>query len=507
MSDLSGSGPSRKESAAGDDKRQAILKASAKVIAERGVRGLRVHDVAEAAGVSPGLPFYHFADRTGLLTAALGFINERSRELRLNEPLGDSPRANLIAQALGEIQDDPRVIENSRAWNELRASAIFEADLRGPVAETTNMWVDEIAAVVSEVIDAGEAITDLAPVAAAREITTLIEGVSGRWLTGELSTAQARESVRSSIDRLLPTTGGPRPRTTSGLVVRRTFEVVSALEPAPVVMTGASHAGRRLRVAVVQQEWNGNPRELSQCFAEGIAVAAGLGAQVVFLPQAGISTLTGTEVEAPATEDLLSGPTREFATEMAARFGVVVQASLLERATECNGIGDGMPIVVSPNGELVRAAGGQNPVHVSASLDGTSLAVARWTDERLAEEVRTYAQNGAEVVAVPCAIASDRRHSGFDPQPMWEQAVVASAIASGVFIAVASRVGAHGDLTFFGSSFICDPFGRVLVQAARDRASVLVAELDLAQRTDWLALSPFSPVRRLSGAVTVDEGA
>ncbi|MER2208105.1 MAG: nitrilase-related carbon-nitrogen hydrolase, partial [Rhodococcus sp. (in: high G+C Gram-positive bacteria)] len=51
-------------------------------------------------------------------------------------------------------------------------------------------------------------------------------------------------------------------------------------------------------------------------------------------------------------------------------------------------------------------------------------------------------------------------------------------------------------ITFYGSSFISDPYGRILVQAPRDESAVLVADLDLQQREDWLALFPFLATRR-----------
>ena len=54
----------------------------------------------------------------------------------------------------------------------------------------------------------------------------------------------------------------------------------------------------------------------------------------------------------------------------------------------------------------------------------------------------------------------------------------------------------RGPLTFYGSSFISDPYGRKLVQAPRDEPAVLVADLDLDQRRDWLALFPFLTTRR-----------
>jgi len=43
---------------------------------------------------------------------------------------------------------------------------------------------------------------------------------------------------------------------------------------------------------------------------------------------------------------------------------------------------------------------------------------------------------------------------------------------------------------------VSDPYGRVLVQGPRDRPAVLVADLDLDQRRDWLALFPMLATRR-----------
>jgi N-carbamoylputrescine amidase len=52
------------------------------------------------------------------------------------------------------------------------------------------------------------------------------------------------------------------------------------------------------------------------------------------------------------------------------------------------------------------------------------------------------------------------------------------------------------EITFYGSSFISDPYGRVLVQAPRGAEAVLVADLDLDARRDWLALFPLLETRR-----------
>jgi N-carbamoylputrescine amidase len=74
--------------------------------------------------------------------------------------------------------------------------------------------------------------------------------------------------------------------------------------------------------------------------------------------------------------------------------------------------------------------------------------------------------------------------------------IVGHAIANGLFIVVPNRTGEEGALQFYGSSFVVDPYGRVLVQAPRDEEAVLVADLDLDQRRDWLTLFPFFGTRR-----------
>ena len=61
---------------------------------------------------------------------------------------------------------------------------------------------------------------------------------------------------------------------------------------------------------------------------------------------------------------------------------------------------------------------------------------------------------------------------------------------------VPNRYGHEGILNFYGSSFIVDPYGRILAQASRDQDELLIAELDLDQRRDWLELFPFFATRR-----------
>ncbi|MCX4505931.1 MULTISPECIES: TetR/AcrR family transcriptional regulator [Streptomyces] len=177
-----------------------ILEAAARVIARRGVRGLRVEELAAEAGVSTGLIYYHFKDRTGILRHTLEFINDRAERYTTVRgvdapPLG--PREELEQILLLELQDTAEVRENSAAWGELRASAVFDSALREDLARATLVWVQEVAALLGQVRPMAPA-AKLA--AAAERLTALLEGLSMRWLSGGLGIDHARTLLRGGIE-------------------------------------------------------------------------------------------------------------------------------------------------------------------------------------------------------------------------------------------------------------------------------------------------------------------
>ncbi|MFD0341168.1 TetR/AcrR family transcriptional regulator [Streptomyces sp. NPDC127117] len=177
-----------------------ILEAAARVIARRGVRGLRVEELAAEAGVSTALIYYHFKDRTGILRQTLEFISDRAERYTTcrdpdAEPL--SPREELDRTLLLELQDTTEVRENSSAWGELRASAVFDGALREELARATLVWVQEVAGLLGRVHPMAPAV---ALAAAAERLTALLEGLSMRWLSGTLQIAHARTLMSDAID-------------------------------------------------------------------------------------------------------------------------------------------------------------------------------------------------------------------------------------------------------------------------------------------------------------------
>jgi N-carbamoylputrescine amidase len=277
-----------------------------------------------------------------------------------------------------------------------------------------------------------------------------------------------------------------------------------------------------LVVGLVQTRWHADAAEHADVLDDGIASAADAGAEVVFLPELTLMRYPAdtrpSSRPSDLAEDLRGGPTYRFAADAARAHGVVVHASLYERADGADGLGFNTAILVAPDGTLLARtrklhipvtagyyedryfrpgpADDPYPVVELPVPSAPRIGLPTCWDEWFPEAARAYSLAGAELLAYPTAIGSEPDHPGFDTEPAWRQVIVGNGIANGLFMVVPNRWGAEGTLDFYGSSFISDPYGRILVRAPRDADAVLIASLDLDQRADWLALFPFLQTRR-----------
>jgi N-carbamoylputrescine amidase len=307
------------------------------------------------------------------------------------------------------------------------------------------------------------------------------------------------------------------------------LELIAAYDVPPSPARTRPPRRRPFRIAAVQHRWHPDPGEHEQALADGVRLAVAEGARLVCLQELTLSRYFAVEPGGPAAagaepEPLPGGPTHAFAARLADELEVHVHASLYERAEPADGVADGIgyntAIVVSPRGELVART---RKLHIPVTAgyhedryfrpgptargdDGAPFPVLALGDARLGfptcwdqwfpELARAYSLAGAEAIVYPTAIGSEPDHPGFDTEPLWERVIVANGIANGTFMVAVNRIGREGPLEFYGSSFVSDPYGRVLAQAPRDRPAVLVADLDLDQRDDWLELFPFLTTRR-----------
>jgi N-carbamoylputrescine amidase len=275
---------------------------------------------------------------------------------------------------------------------------------------------------------------------------------------------------------------------------------------------------RTLRVGLVQMRCvPGDPAaNLAKAIA-GIEDAAVRGAELVCLQEL-FRTRYFCQSEEQARFDLaepVPGPTTEALAKVAAACGVVVVASVFERRAE--GLYHNTAVVLDADG---RQAGVYRKMHIPddplyyekfyftpgdlgfqsiqtrAGRVGTLVCWDQW----FPEAARLTALAGAQLLVYPTAIGWE---TGVRPEweeaehDAWETAQRAHAIANGVFVVAVNRVGAEERLTFWGQSFVADPFGRVIARASSTEEETLVVDCDLALieacRRGW----PFLRDRRI----------
>jgi N-carbamoylputrescine amidase len=305
-------------------------------------------------------------------------------------------------------------------------------------------------------------------------------------------------------------------------------ELLTAFSPPPSLARTRPSSREPLRLGLVQERWHPDPDEHEAALATGIRMAASEGARLVCLQELTLSRYFAVTPDGPAAagaspEELETGRTLTFARRLAGETGAYVHASLFERADGPDGpdgLGYNTAILVAPDGRLVSrtrklhipvtagyyedryfrpgpADGDPFPLAVVHTGDDEArLGLPTCWDQWFPELARAYSLSGAEVIVYPTAIGSEPDHPEFDTEPLWQQVIVANGIANGTFMVAINRTGVEEPLRFYGSSFISDPYGRILVQAPRDEPAVLVADLDLDQRRDWLELFPFLRTRR-----------
>ena len=125
-------------------------------------------------------------------------------------------------------------------------------------------------------------------------------------------------------------------------------------------------------------------------------------------------------------------------------------------------------------------------------------------DQWYPEAARITALMGAQILLFPTAIGwhpKEKEEWGKAQADAWRTAQRAHAIANGLYVAATNRVGHEPEpgtdgIEFFGHSFVCDPFGRMIAEAGT-AAETLVTQCDPKQieytRRNW----PFLRDRRI----------
>lgn len=128
-------------------------------------------------------------------------------------------------------------------------------------------------------------------------------------------------------------------------------------------------------------------------------------------------------------------------------------------------------------------------------------------DQWYPEGSRAVTLGGAQVIFYPTSIGwhpAEKAEFGAAQLDAWKTVQRGHAIANGVYVAVVNRVGFEGGavagdtgLEFWGNSFVADPFGQVVAEAAQDKEEILVVECDPAKSEETRRNWPFLRDRRV----------
>jgi beta-ureidopropionase len=97
-------------------------------------------------------------------------------------------------------------------------------------------------------------------------------------------------------------------------------------------------------------------------------------------------------------------------------------------------------------------------------------------DRHFPEGARILGMNGAEIVFNPSATVAGLS------EYLWELEQPAHAVANGYFVGAINRVGKEAPWNigeFYGKSYFCNPRGKIVAQASRNKDEIVVADLDL----------------------------
>ena len=290
-----------------------------------------------------------------------------------------------------------------------------------------------------------------------------------------------------------------------------------------------------VRIGLVQHGCGIAPAENLDKAIEMIREAAGKGAQIVATQELFTSRYFPQVEDAGRFElaETIPGPTTQRLGELARELDIEITASLFEKRAQ--GLYHNTSVMISSkDGKIIGQyrkmhipddpnfyekfyfTPGDAPGHVhkktnetnTTSMSGWGVQSTRYAktgmlicwDQWFPEAARLTSLMGAQILFYPTAIGWASNETDEERQRQkdaWVTIQRSHAIANGVFVAAINRVGTEGDLTFWGSSFIVDPGGRVIAQADETSERVIVADCDLSLIDEYRQGWPFLRDRRV----------
>ena len=280
-------------------------------------------------------------------------------------------------------------------------------------------------------------------------------------------------------------------------------------------------AADKFTVGLIQMRCSTDRKANLDLAIERIREAAKRGAQIISMQELFLSQYF-CRVEDADLFDLaepIPGPTTEVLSKIARELKVALVASIFERRAA--GIYHNSAAALDADGAHL---GTYRKMHIpddpsyyekfyftpgdlgfpTFQTKYGRIAIQICWDQWYPEGARLASLHGANVIFYPTSIGwhpKEKAEFGAAQLDAWRTIQRSHAIANGVYVAVANRVGLEGPadsgLEFWGNSFIAAPFGEVLAEASTDKDEILVMECDPRRVEDTRRGWPFLRDRRI----------
>ncbi len=274
----------------------------------------------------------------------------------------------------------------------------------------------------------------------------------------------------------------------------------------------------KVRLGLVQMKMDASPAQNLKKAIKNIEWLAKKGAEIICLPELFLTPYF-CQLESKKFFKLaekVSGPTTKALGEIAAKHKVVIITSVFEKSGRRF---FNTAVVIGPNGKL---QGKYRKIHIPDDMKnhygeayyfnegnlGFRAFKTRYAavgpmvcfDQWFPEAARVCASKGAEILFYPTAIGfqkSDKPILAQAEYEAWQVIQRSHAVANNVFVCAVNRVGKEDHLHFWGTSFVCDPYGRVLVKGPIDKEANLLADCDLSLVSEMRKEWPFLDARSI----------
>ena len=279
----------------------------------------------------------------------------------------------------------------------------------------------------------------------------------------------------------------------------------------------------KYKVAVVQLNLNNSPEENRKKCLAWIKKAANQGAEVICLPELYSSHYfcQSEDVENFSFAEPLGDISFTSFSALAKELGVAIIVPFFEK--RMSGIYYNSAYIIDTDGSQ---AGLYRKMHIpddphfyekfyftpgdlgfqTIKTNKGNIGTLICWDQWYPEAARLTALKGAEVIFYPTAIGwhpFEKEQYGENQYGAWMNVMKGHAVANGIFVAAANRIGLEkylpntDGIQFWGQSFICGPQGEILAMASEDKEEILIAEVDLILQENVRQNWPFFRDRRI----------